>query len=62
MTPNAQTKHSTQCYLNNKAHITHKKTERKIKLSLYQAVEAYRVVRYRGSYIIQTICSQMVVR
>jgi hypothetical protein len=34
----------------------------KLKLSLLQAVEAYKFVRRRGSHIFQTVGSQMVVK
>jgi hypothetical protein len=36
--------------------------KKKVKLFLYQTVEAHRVVRCRGSHIFQTIGSQMAVR
>jgi hypothetical protein len=45
ITHRTQTKHSTQSYTNNERHLN---TTQKKKLSLYQAVEAYEVVRCRG--------------
>jgi hypothetical protein len=58
-----QTKHSTQSYTNNKGHISHDEyNTKKLKLSLQQAVEAYRVVWCRGSHVVQSIGPQMVVR
>jgi hypothetical protein len=46
ITHHAQTKRSIQNYTNNKEHITHNEYNTKnVKLSLQQAVEAYRAVR-----------------
>jgi hypothetical protein len=56
ITHHAQTKHSTQKYTNNKGHITHNAyNTTKVKLSLQQAVRAYRVVRCQGAQIVWPI-------
>jgi hypothetical protein len=57
-------KHTAQSYSNNKGHITHNEynTGKKVKLSPYQVVERFRVVRCRGSHIVQTIGWQKAAR
>jgi hypothetical protein len=42
--------------------VHHKKGKEKVKLSLWQAVKAHRVLRCRGFHIFYTIGSRMVVR
>jgi hypothetical protein len=57
-----QTKHRTQSYTSNKAHITHNEyNTKKVKLSLYQAVKACGVVRCRRPHAFPTIGSQIAV-